>query len=286
MHAIGAFAKPARSRLLWHVHDFPSLRPIMAPVLRMLTSRCALAVANSESVAADLRATCGSRLQVTTILNGVDLTWFRPDGPALDLDAYCGNVDADRKSVRVGLVATMAPWKGHGVFLRAFAAVDKRTSVRGYVVGGAIYETGTDQVTIDRLTALAESLGIADRICFTGYVRDVPAAMRGLDIIVHASTSPEPFGLIIAEAMACGRPVIVSRAGGAAEIAEGGTSALMFEPGDSDGLARRIEVLAADAQLRENVGRSGRRDAEARFDARRVAKAFADAYENLQRSIP
>jgi glycosyltransferase involved in cell wall biosynthesis len=179
----------------------------------------------------------------------------------------------------------MAPWKGHAVFLRALTAVNNAISVRGYVVGGPIYETGTDQVTIDQLMAMAQSLGIASRVCFTGYVHDVPAAMRGLDIIVHASTYPEPFGLIIAEAMACARPVIVSRAGGAKEIADQTTSALTFEPGDSDGLARCIETLAADAQLRAEVGRSGRRHAEARFDARRVAETFADIYQNLQRSV-
>ena len=57
---------------------------------------------------------------------------------------------------------------------------------------------------------------------FTGHVDDVPAALRALDIVVHASVEPEPFGLVIAEAMACGRPLIVSRAGGAAEIAQAG----------------------------------------------------------------
>ena len=57
-------------------------------------------------------------------------------------------------------------------------------------------------------------LSVAVSVGFTGRIDDVPAALRALDIVVHASVEPEPFGLVIAEAMACGRPVVVSRAGG------------------------------------------------------------------------
>lgn len=68
--------------------------------------------------------------------------------------------------------------------------------------------------------------------------------MRALDIVVHASTQPEPFGLVIAEAMACGRAVIASQAGGAAEIIDPGENALGLPPGDAAVLAERIVQLA------------------------------------------
>ena len=99
--------------------------------------------------------------------------------------------------------------------------------------------------------------GLGDTVGFTGKVDDVSAVLRALDIAVHASTEPEPFGLVIAEAMACGRPVVVSRAGGAAEIAQGG--AVFHEPGNSAELAERLRELAGDPARRAALGARGAR---------------------------
>ena len=105
--------------------------------------------------------------------------------------------------------------------------------------------------------------------------------MRALDIVVHASTDPEPFGLVIAEAMACRKPVVVSRAGGASELIEPGVNALAFTPGDAAELARCIEELAGDANLRERLGRAGRSMAEQRFHRRRMVSELTPIYESL-----
>ena len=97
-------------------------------------------------------------------------------------------------------------------------------------------------------------LGVADRVGFTGFVHAPEAIFRALQVVVHASTSPEPFGLVIAEAMACGRPVIVSNAGGAAEMVTPGVDSLVHAPGDADDLAAQIAALAGDPDLRARIG--------------------------------
>ena len=153
--------------------------------------------------------------------NSIDLDRFNPAGPRADLDALAGLPPLGAGGIRVGLVATFARWKGHRVFLDALARLRGRANVRGYIVGDSIYETDASQYSREQLRAQAEALGLGDTVGFTGKVDDVSAVLRALDIAVHASTEPEPFGLVIAEAMACGRPVVVSRAGGAAEIARG-----------------------------------------------------------------
>ena len=106
------------------------------------------------------------------------------------------------------------------------------------------------------------------------------AALRALDIVVHASVEPEPFGLVIAEAMACGRPIVVSRAGGAAEIAAQG--AVFHVPGDADDLAARVSELAADAALRTALGSAGRAAAVRLFGPHRLASALIPIYESLR----
>jgi glycosyltransferase involved in cell wall biosynthesis len=100
-----------------------------------------------------------------------------------------------------------------------------------------------------------------------------------LDIVVHASTEPEPFGLVIAEAMACGRPIIVSRAGGAAEIAQAG--ALFHRPGDAVDLAARMSELIADPALRQSLGAAGREAAQRLFSRSRLADSLVAVYEAL-----
>jgi glycosyltransferase involved in cell wall biosynthesis len=99
--------------------------------------------------------------------------------------------------------------------------------------------------------------------------------------VVHASTEPEPFGLVIAEAMACGRPVIVSRAGGARELAETTAGLPTVSPGDAAALASQIDSLAVDPARRERLGREGRETAERCFAISRMAGELTALYEAL-----
>ena len=105
--------------------------------------------------------------------------------------------------------------------------------------------------------------------------------MRALDIVVHASTRPEPFGLVIAEAMACGRAVITSGAGGAGELVKAGHDALTHTPGDSRSLAECIERLAINPGLRRTLGANARASACERFDSDRLARDVIAVYEAI-----
>jgi glycosyltransferase involved in cell wall biosynthesis len=280
MHLLGAWARPRGSAVLWHLHDYAGRRPFTARLLRRYADRCAAVVANSRSVADDVRHVCGDLVPVHPVWNAIDLERFAPDGPRIDLDVASGLPAAD-DVVRVGLVATFARWKGHETFLRALAMLPASLRVRGYIVGGPLYETAGSQTSLAELRELVRILGLEGRVGFTGFVQDSSMAMRALDIVVHASTDPEPFGLVIAEAMACQKPVVVSRAGGASELIDPGVNALAFDPGDASELARRIEELARDARLCERLARAGRSMAEQRFHRRRMANELTPIYESL-----
>ena len=124
--------------------------------------------------------------------------------------------------------------------------------------------------------------GLGDRVGFVPFQRDVAPVYRALDVVVHASTKREPFGLSVLEAMACGRPVIVSDAGGVRELVTHGDQGLTHPPGDVDALAgatlRRCSMIPRAAS------------ASARADARPLspcsigrvsAAALADIYLSL-----
>jgi glycosyltransferase involved in cell wall biosynthesis len=283
MHLLGAWSRPRESRLVWHVHDYVSSRPVMRHLVRLHSGACRAVFVNSLSVAADLRSFCPVGTSVLPIYNAVDVERFSPVGSVADLDALAGLPQPSEPVIRVGLPATFARWKGHITFLRAIARIPRAAAIRGYIIGGPIYDTQGSQYTMEELRAEADRLGVMDRVGFTGFIQDVPGALRALDIVTHASTRPEPFGMVIAEAMACGRPVIVSRAGGALEIFREGENALGHEPGDDADLARQISRLAAEPETRRRLGDAGRAHAAARFHRGRLSREILAAYASLFR---
>jgi glycosyltransferase involved in cell wall biosynthesis len=281
-HVLSAWTRPRQAAVVWHLHDYVGSRPVTARLLRASLRSCAEVVCNSASVARDARATLGRTIQVTPVLNAVDLDRFNVEGEAVDLDTLAGLPAAGPEVVRVGLLGTFGRWKGHRIFLEALAKVPAGLRVRGYIIGGALYQTAHSQHSLDDLRRHAAALQLNGRIGFTGFVADADRAMRALDVVVHASTAPEPFGLVIAEAMACGRAVIAADAGGAREIVEPGVDALMHEPGNAQSLADRIVELVRCSETRRNLGAAGRRTALRRFDRARLASDLIPVY---QRSI-
>jgi glycosyltransferase involved in cell wall biosynthesis len=277
MHLLAAWIRPRGTPLVWHIHDYVGKRRLMSKLLKRSQKACTIAVANSESVASDLKALLPG-LKVTPIHNAVNLRRFSPAGKSVDLDALSGLPTALPATVRVGLVGTFARWKGHEVFIQALARLAADMPVRGYIIGGPIYQTDGSQWSQLELKQEAERCGLSGKLGFTGFLEDTAAAMRSLDIIVHASTSPEPFGMVIIEAMACGKAVIASQAGGATELFVDGENAVAHPPGDAAILAKHISRLASDPDLRARLGAAGRATAQRLWNGQRLAKELLAVY--------
>lgn len=279
-HVLSALVGTGRPKVIWHIRDFVGARPVVGYVLRRFAHRATRAVAVSNAVAHDARALLPD-LPVDVVLNAIRTDVFTPgemDGTTLD--RLAGLPPGRANVVRVGLVATYARWKGHGLFLEAAARLARRGdgSLRFYVIGGPIYETRGSQFTEDELRERARSLGIADCVGLVAFQQNPVDAYRCLDIVVHASTQPEPFGRTIVEAMACGKPVVVSRAGGAAELFGHMDDAVGVPPSDPVTLAHAIERLARDPEMRIRLGLSARRSAVERFSHARLGPQFLRIY--------
>jgi glycosyltransferase involved in cell wall biosynthesis len=277
MHLLGAWTRPRRTPLIWHIHDYVSPRRLMRRLLRPFRNACTVAIVNSRSVAEDLARVLPG-LRIVPIYNAIDLQRFSPTGNRMDLDVKAGLVPGAPGTVRVGLIATYAHWKGHKVFLESLARLPPDVHIRGYIIGGPIYQTDGSQWSARELSQEADRLGLSGNVGFTGFLDDIPTAMRSLDVIVHASTQPEPFGMVIIEGMACGRAVIASQAGGAAELFVAGENALPHPPGDSASLAQQIERLSRDEGLRTLLGKAGRSTAESLFGSKRLIGELLEVY--------
>ncbi|HVS84788.1 MAG TPA: glycosyltransferase [Gaiellaceae bacterium] len=181
------------------------------------------------------------------------------------------------KAPVVGIVGRLEPWKGQELFLRAAAlAAADRPELRFAVVGGAVLGWEGDYPR--RLEALARRLGIADRVHFAGHQDDVGPWYAALDVVVHASTE-EPFGLVLVEAMALGKPLVTASGGAATEIVEDGRSGLVsaHEPAP---LAAALARILDEPGLAERLGAGGVERA-AHYAPARAAAAFARVLDSV-----
>jgi glycosyltransferase involved in cell wall biosynthesis len=272
-----------RPPVVWHVHDFYQARPVVRRLLRWARRGVAGALAISRAVAGDL-AEALPDLPVRVVANTVDANTFTPTVASGDwLDLAANLPPAPPATVRVGLIATYARWKGQDLFLEAVARLGPcPVPTRFYIIGGPIYGTHGSQFTRNELRDRARTLGVVDQVGFIGFQEEPASAFQALDIVVHASTRPEPFGLTIVEGMACGRAVVVAAAGGAVELFRPDHDALGFRPGDADALADAIRTLLLDPQRRQRLGERARETVLRSFTTAQLGPHIVQAYESFR----
>jgi glycosyltransferase involved in cell wall biosynthesis len=282
-HLLTRLVRQRGTPVLWHVRDFLGARPVARRLLRWASGGLDLLLANSQAVAEDARVVLpGAPVEV--LYNGIDVVRYAPapEDSSL-LDELAGLPAAPAGTLRVGLPATYARWKGQDVFLQAATRTD--APMRFYVIGGPIYRTAGSQFTEAELRALAGSEPkLAGRVGFIQFQEDLVRVYRALDVVVHASTRPEPFGRTIVEAMACGRAVIAVQAGGAAELFTADHDAVGVPLGDVDALVRAMNRLAGDAGLRARLGENAQHTAVERFNRDRLGPGLLAIYDRLLRA--
>jgi len=212
--------------------------------------------------------------RIALVAEGLDAPRFAKSADARAFRARYGIPD---DCPVIGMVACLVGWKGHEVFLRACADVLPRFNAKSVIVGGEPDGSGR---YLAKLRAMARDLGLGDRVVFTGHEPGVASAMAACQVVVHASTSPEPFGRVLLEAMAVGRPVVAAKAGGAAEVVEHGQDGLLVAPGNVSELAGAMRLLLGDAPLRTRLGRAGREKVGRYSIVNHTAKVEA-VWENL-----
>jgi GT2 family glycosyltransferase/glycosyltransferase involved in cell wall biosynthesis len=243
--------------------------PLVAIAVRVAAGRAEVVIVPSHAVAVDLDpdARLAGRLQI--VAPGVDLDRFVPVGePA--------------QPPEVLVVGALATWKRPELALQACALARRRApEVRLRLVGAPAHP---DDPTLQRLRDRASQPDLAGAVELAGEHRRPEVDLVRATCLLHCAES-EPYGLVVAEALACGRPVIVPSSAGPAEIADAGC-ALLYPPGDAVAAARAIVDLVRDPRLAALKGQAGRRRAVQRLGAERAAGEFAAALAPLGRRGP
>lgn len=245
----GVAGRLARIPVVWHLRDRIADDYLPSSAVRMVRYAARRLprgiVANSAATLSTVGLEPSATVQVV--------------GDPCPAEEFALERTTDPVHLTIGIVGRISPWKGQDLFLRAFADAFPEGEVRARIIGGALFG---EEALSEELAGLAHDLGIADRVAFLGHVSDVPHQLAALDIAVHASTIPEPFGQVVVEAMAAGTTVVAADAGGPAEIVTDGVDGLLYAMGDAHALAACLARLAADPELRLALADRGRTTAE------------------------
>lgn len=206
------------------------------------------------------------------IYNGVDHEFYTPESGMEEGKRLRQRLGIPPGAVVVGSVGRIDPEKSYEVLILALA----RLNAAGRSAWGVIVGSGGMQ---ERLEQLANAKGIGDKVKFPGLLEDVRPAVSAMDIFVLPSSRVETFSNAALEAMAMSRAVVLSEAGGAAEMVEHGKSGMLFPVGGIDALTGILAELHGSSELRQRLGQAARNRVVASFGF----ADMVDRYQGLQR---
>jgi glycosyltransferase involved in cell wall biosynthesis len=276
----GVAAWLARIPALWWQHGVASARHLLDRAAVCVPARV---VVTSSHLAADAhrRVFGATSAPLRVIHPGVDVERFRSPDPQR-LARLREELRLDRFRRVVSAIGRLEPGKGQDLFLRAARLISDRMPDVGFLLVGEEMKGARSGYALS-LRALAAALGLDERVVFAGFRREIPEVLAASDLLVHAATQPESFGLVLCEAMAAGRPVIATHLGGACEIVVPEETGRLVPPGDPGALAEAVLALLEDAGRRRAMGEAAERRARASFAAQRMVAEFESVLEEVLR---
>ena len=219
---------------------------------RRLAKRLALLIPVSRAIMTLLMAGRVWPGNVRVLYDGLDPTRLKP---ARSPEALRQEYGVQPAQPVVGIIGNIRAWKGQEIVVRALIEVLKvHPDAVCFFVGAS---TADDKPYQDELNGIIAQAGMSANVRFTGYQPDPASFVNMMSVVVHASVEPEPFGMVVLEAMAQRRPVVGSRAGGVVEMVIDGKTGYTFPPGDAKDLAERLIELLNDPALATRMGEAG-----------------------------
>ncbi len=267
--------------LIWHIRDHidVSYLPAFAvKMMRFLAARVpAFVIANSQSTLDQLHLAVAKPGAV--VPSGVD-----PQGEVVYDGIASGTPpmatgSALQGPLRIAIVGRLASWKGQHVFLDAASKlVEAGIDAQFLLAGTAMF--GEDDYVAE-LHAQVERLGLEGKVNFLGHVDPIEAFLPTVSILVHASTSPEPFGQVVIEGMAAGIPVVATDGGGVKETVVHGETGLLVPMGNAQALADALRMLIDRPELRAKLSTKGRQRVLRHFTASITARKVERVYREV-----
>lgn len=267
--------------LIWHIRDHIDVTYLPAfavKMMRFLAARVpAFVIANSQSTLDQLNLAVAKPGAV--VPSGVD-----PHGEVV-YDGIASGMppqaveSAFSGPLRIAIVGRLTGWKGQHIFLDAAAKlVEAGIDAKFLIAGTAMF--GEDEY-VAGLHAQVDRLGLQSKVDFLGHVDPIDAFLPTVSILVHASTSPEPFGQVVIEGMAAGIPVVATDGGGVKETVVHGETGLLVPMGNAQALADALRMLIDRPELRAKLSTKGRQRVMRHFTASITARKVERVYREV-----
>jgi glycosyltransferase involved in cell wall biosynthesis len=264
---------------VWHFREIVwqsgLLRRVELTMARWWSSRI---IVTSNAIASMYGPPRRWPVQLVRVPNGVETDRFSPG----DGSRVRSELGVAPGQPLVGIVCRLDAWKGVDDFLEAAARVAVADHEAAFaVIGGPIIGQESYE---DELKTRARELGLGARVRFTGWrygPAEMPDVHRALDVLVLASREPEPFGLVLLEAMATGKPVIATAHGGPLDVVEDGRTGDLVPPRDPSAMARAIIALLRDPARCTRMGDHARARVLSHYTAEQYVAGVDAVYREL-----
>ncbi len=270
---VGALASALTGRpLVWRLRDVLDASHFSALLRRVAVLlgnwKASRVIVNSVATGKAFTAVGGDARKISVAYPGID------EAPFLAVSAETIaklRAEIAPGAALIGVFGRLSNWKGQAVFIDAIARLPDAI---GVIVGAPLFG---EEAYAEALHRQVEALGISGRVRFLGFRSDIPALMRSMDVIVHSSIAPEPFGRVVVEGMLSGNPVVASAAGGVLEIIENGKTGWLCKPGNATALAQTLQTVLTDKMQTTAIAAAGQAHARATFTINATVKQICDA---------
>jgi glycosyltransferase involved in cell wall biosynthesis len=273
-------ARLANCPHIWHLREIPPAVPVLRPLYAQMVMRLSsLVVAMTTACVEGLFNPDQIPGKIMVMPDGIDVVRWNPKISGCRIRHELG---LPPDAPIIGFVARLDPWKGLEIFLQAAKRVSERVPTAHFLVVGDA-PRGFEAYK-DAMLSLASQLGLDGRVHFLGWryqLEDIPEVMAALTVLCHSPLRPEPFGLVLIEAMAVGRPVVAPRAGGPADIVLDGTTGFLVPPSDVESFADRLCLLIEDPGRAARMGAAARERVVDRYSSERFASRLAEMYSRV-----
>lgn len=243
---------------------------------RITLSKAARIIAVSQAVASQLQVDgVAPPEKISVVLNGIDTARFQDARREFTPERFLHSLNLPDDRLLIGTVGELTPLKGQEEFLRAALQVLQQYPNACFIIAGIDHSRGSKHQA--RLEQLIAELNLGQHLWLIGWVDDLAQLYCGLDVFVSASHT-ESFGLVLAEAMACGAAVVATETEGAREIINHGETGLLVPINDVEELARAISKLLQDESERVRLGTAAELAAAAQFSVARMITETEEIY--------
>lgn len=247
----------------------------LSPTARLFARLVHAIVCMSEVIRRPLLTQGIALEKATVIYDGIDAARLTIQQDARSIRLKHGIEPSDPV---IGVLGNIKQWKGQDTVVRAVAILRRRwPHIRCLLVGGG----PAGDPFLDYVKSLVKGLALESNVLLTGF-QDAPADyLNAMDVVIHSSVEPEPFGMVNLEAMYLRKPCVSTTIGGPTEIFDSGADGFLIAPGDPDALADSVGGLLADPALCRQIGEAAHDKVASRFLISHTVEQIETLYDSL-----